>query len=439
MENKIDNIELRSDEVQDVLGATPSWLVRAGTTVIFAVIVILLVGCWFFKYPDVISAQVVITTENPPAQLRAMSTGKVTDIMAKEGDKINSGDLIAVIENTSNFNDVLTLKKIISTTPDLLKIPLDEFNYQLGDIQTNYSTLLRLLREYDSYNKLDVYGQKIKNLQIDKRSLEKFYNQKHKQLSVKREELQIIKNQLNRDSVLYKQTVLSGLEYEKSKQLSLQGELEFENLRASLIQTKMQIDQTESQINEISLQDKQDRANMKIGINQAKQELESQILRWERTYLIQSPISGKVTFTQVWSKNQNVQQGKIVATVVPVEEQKLIGKIFIPATGMGKVKEGQLVNIKLNNYPYMEFGLLKATVKKVSLVPTTMEEGKVIYTADVYIPEGMKSNYGKELTFSQEMTGVAEIITNDIRLLQRFFNPIKAIFKQNHYCPVKNY
>lgn len=78
----------------------------------------------------------------------------------------------------------------------------------------------------------------------------------------------------------------------------------------------------------------------------------------------------------------------------------------------------------------MEFGILKGTIQSISLVPIQTEEG-AIYTAEVEIQDSLISNYGKHLKFSQQMTGSAEIITDDIRLLERFFNPMKSIWKKN--------
>jgi HlyD family secretion protein len=47
------------------------------------------------------------------------------------------------------------------------------------------------------------------------------------------------------------------------------------------------------------------------------------------------------------------------------------------------------------------------------------------------MPDMLISNYGKQLKFSQEMTGTAEIITDDVRLLERFLNPIKSVWRKN--------
>ncbi|MFA8450529.1 MAG: hypothetical protein ACEPOW_07535, partial [Bacteroidales bacterium] len=56
-------------------------------------------------------------------------------------------------------------------------------------------------------------------------------------------------------------------------------------------------------------------------------------------------------------------------------------------------------------------------------------QGEEYQTAEVEIATPLISNYGKHLRFTQEMTGNAEIITEDIRLIERFFNPVKALFR----------
>ena len=158
--------------------------------------------------------------------------------------------------------------------------------------------------------------------------------------------------------------------------------------------------------------------------------LNAQLFQWEQTFLLVSPIAGVVTFTKYWQKNQNVNAGEVLITVVPNEETKIVGKILLPSQGAGKVKEGQSVNVKFDNFPYMEFGMVRVQIKNISLVPVTVENNQKAYLLEVDFPDKLKTNYGKELTFSQEMTGIAEIITEDLRLLDKFLNPIKAVIKK---------
>ncbi len=429
MTENTDHIELRSEEVQEVLGASPSWILRAGISSVFAVIFIVLTASWFFKYPDIISSQISLTTQNPPAQLRAMTRGKITHLLIKENQKVEQGRIIAIIENTSQYKDVLLLEAMLDTLTQASTVKYPE-NLQLGEIQQAYASFLQLTKDYKNYCELDFYAEKIRNLQIQKKDNEVYYQQIVVQRDLKQSELKLANEQFKRDQSLYTEKVLSQSDYEKAEKQHIQEQLTFENTKASLTQTRMQINKINQQISELRLQDIQERQAKIIATESSLENLKSQIQAWKQAYVISSPIKGTVTLTQIWSTNQNIQTGEVVATVIPDKARSIIGKIQIPALGAGKVRQGQTINIKLDNYPHMEFGLLKGKLSHISLVPVTTQNG-VIYIAEVEIPSGMTSNYGKQLAFSQEMTGTAEIITDDIRLLQRFFNPIKAIFKQN--------
>lgn len=178
----------------------------------------------------------------------------------------------------------------------------------------------------------------------------------------------------------------------------------------------------------LELQKLQEQNTYEIQIDELLESFKSQLAKWKQTYLIIAPIDGNVTYNKVWSVNQTVSAGEIIATVIPENQTKIIGKIDIPSVGMGKIKLGQKVNIKLDNYPYMEFGMLRGNIKTISLVPVEAEKG-IFYTAEVELPSNLVSNYGKKIPFSQNLTGTAEIITEDVRLLERFLNPLKSLWK----------
>ena len=125
----------------------------------------------------------------------------------------------------------------------------------------------------------------------------------------------------------------------------------------------------------------------------------------------------------VWSQNQNVTAGESVFVIAPSQEMQPIGKALLPIQGSGKVKTGQQVNIRLNNYPDQEFGYVKGIVRGVSPVPTA--EG--YYVVDVGLPKGLKTNYGKDLPLTREMKGNAEIITEDMKLIERLLAPLRKI------------
>ncbi len=426
---KINKIEIRSEEVQDVLGASPRWIVRAGISVILLVVVSLLIGSWFFRYPDIIQSEITITTQNPPASIQAMNSGKITDILVKESDKVQKQQIIAIIENTANFQDVILLEIQLRNFVNIQDFQ-DTNQYSLGEIQQYYSSFQRLLKDYKNFQKLDYYNNKIESTKKQKQDFKVYYNRLWEQRNMKEQELKIAEMQFERDKKLFEQNVYSKSDYEKAEKTYLQEKLSFENIRSTLANTQMQINQLDQQILDLQLQKSKEEQSQVIALEESAQNLNTQIKQWKLRYLIIAPISGNVTFTKIWSENQNVKTGEIVATIIPNEATNIIGKVAIPSAGVGKVKEGQTVNIKLNNFPYMEFGILKGTIRNISLVPIQSENG-AIYTAEVELSDSLISNYGKQLKFSQQMTGTAEIITDDLRLLERFFNPLKAIWKKN--------
>ena len=102
-----------------------------------------------------------------------------------------------------------------------------------------------------------------------------------------------------------------------------------------------------------------------------------------------------------------------------------MGKAQLPIERSGKVKTGQRVIIRFNNFPDQEFGIVNGIVNSISLVPL-----ENFYQVDIGLPDGLRTNYGKTLPVTHEMKASAEIITEDLRLIERFFMPLKKVFKE---------
>ncbi|MCL2247300.1 MAG: HlyD family secretion protein [Lentimicrobiaceae bacterium] len=232
------------------------------------------------------------------------------------------------------------------------------------------------------------------------------------------------------DSLLYVKNALSNAEYQNAKNIYLQQLQSFENAQLGIDNQNISILQLEQNVFDLEQQHKEQLNNLQIALTGAYNQLQTQIKIWEQTYLLISPIAGVVTFTKYWQKNQNINAGEVLVTVVPNETTIIVGKILLPPQGAGKVKEGQTVNVKFDNFPHLEFGMVRVQIKNISLVPIVIENNQKAYMLEVDFPEKLLTNYGKELAFSQEMTGSAEIITEDLRLLDKFLNPIKAVLKK---------
>jgi len=427
-----DNIELRSESVQEILGKMPSWIVRVGSGLVFLVVLILVIGSWFFSYPEIIESKLVLTTENPPVELVARANGKIVELKVEDKQKVIRGELLAIIENPANFEDMFLLrdelKKAIPLLTDEKKISIVSLNksYRLGEVQTQFNTYLKSCADYNRFIELQYHKKKKASL-IQKRSNYRMYfNRQYKQQTILEKELSIVSKEFNRDSLLYTRGVISKSECQKSEKDYLKQSYTFHGSRSTLSSTQIQINEVDQEIIDLDLDKEKQLIELQDIITQANDNLVAQMDIWEQNYLIKSPIDGSVSFNSFWSANQNVKQGDKVFTVLPSDSTRIIARVELGMTRSGKVKLGQRVNIKLNNYPYMEFGMLEGRIRSISEVP---DGGN--YSLDVELSNGLVTNYGRELNFAQKIEGVAEIITEDQRLLQRIFNPLKALLKEH--------
>ncbi len=430
MPDRNENIEIRSDEVQEIIGKLPSWFLRSGLTVILIFVLFLLAGGWLFKYPDIIRARIVVMSENPPAHIVARTTGKIDQLFVADKDTVKHDQVIAILENTANHEDVLELQKNLLEldrffiTFDTLYYKELSLDYSLGDIQAEFSTFLRLYNNYISFIRLNFYPQKISSLRKQVSTQRMYYDRLWTQRKIVEDEFSIAKGQFDRDSGLYVRGVISLVNFNDSKAKLLQKKYAFNDVRTNLAKSENERIQMEQDVIDTEKEFEDQKLKLQSELIEALNNLKSRLDYLDKAFVLKTPIAGQVTFTNFWSKNQQVKKDDVVFTVVPEKESKIIGRVTLPLRGAGKVEPGQRVNIRFDNFPYMEYGMVRGTVKSISLVPSNDN-----YIAEIDLPQNLKTNYNLSLTFSQEMKGDVDIVTEDLRLIQRFFNPIKSLFK----------
>ena len=424
-------IELRSTEVQEILSRPPKWMVRWGITIIFLVILIVIVGSWFFKYPDIITAKIVLTTENPPAPVVAKASGKIQNLFVKEQQYVEKDQVLAIIENPAEYGDVFYIKEKLELFGE--KLLANEFflkdlkrNLNLGSVQSQYADFMNRVDDYQKMKELDYYQKKIGLLIKEKNQYQKYFKNLQTQRDLQKAEYVLLFNQYKRDSVLHSQQFISDAEFEKSKSGLLSKQFSYEQSNIALTNAEIQIQNIEQNIAEMELQEEKQYSEKQLYIMQSYENLMATIDSWKYQYMLVATTNGKITFNQYWNENQTVKAGETVMTIIPEKEGEIIGKVQLTFDGAGKVKSGQMANIQFANYPYMEFGMVKGIVKNISLAPEND-----YYTAEIELPEGLKTFYGMELQFKQQMQGSVEIITEDIRLMERIIRPLRYILKRN--------
>lgn len=423
-------IELRSEEVQDILTRMPHWMVRWGNAVILIIIVLVLFFSWFVKYPEIVTTQITITTQIPPEKLVAKSSGKIEKILVKDRSIVTEDTPLAVIENPADYTDVFLLKSVIDnikTNQENFNFPLEKLPVlNLGTIESAYALFEKDYMAYKLNKDLEPY-------QIDIRAQNTETSQQHERLKllieqkeIGRRELQYKKQELERNRKLHEKGVISTQEWEQKNVEYLQHEKNSNSLESQISQLRSSLNDLNRDKRTTTVNQSRDGINLLRNAILSFNQLKKAITEWELAYVLRSSISGQVSFMQIWTENQTINAGENTFVIIPQAQSDLIGKIKAPLLNSGKIKTGQEVNIRLTNYPDREFGILKGTIKSISLTPD--KDNNLLI--DVSLPNGLETSYHKKIVFQQEMSGTADIITEDLRLIERLLYQFRDLFNR---------
>jgi multidrug resistance efflux pump len=245
------------------------------------------------------------------------------------------------------------------------------------------------------------------------------------QKDINEQELKLQKNEVNRSNTLHDKGVISDQEFETKKLSYLQAEKNYKSLLTSISQLRSSLIDNVRSVKGTQINDTKEGVNLDRNVTQSFYQLKKAIKDWELAYTLKSSIAGKVSFLQIWTENQTITAGDNVFSIIPTAEKGYIGKVKAPALNSGKIKMGQQVNIRLTNFPDREFGVLKGKIQNISQVPD--KDGNLLI--DVVLINGLQTSYKKQIPFQQEMKGSAEIITEDLRLLERILYQFRDVFK----------
>ena len=419
---------LYSDPVKEIMGKPPGKILRWGTTILLLVFVMFLLFAWLIRYPDTIPAPVEITTTNPPVTLVTKVTGRINKFFVKERERVSAGQLVAVMETTASIHEIELLKQSIDTIrkPELLSYRLLPLFSELGELQGYYGSFLKNLSDLNNYVSNDFYGSKIAALYDEISGIQEFISRLivKEKLYTQNQQLEVKK--YKRDSSLFAANVIPESDLERSNQSLLRVNIELQQVRLDHSAKSIEMAEKRQLLQDYRITRTEEKEKLISVLRESFLNLKAQINLWENTYLLVSPIQGIVSFTKFWSANQSVIKDEPVISIVPLETGSFLGRINLKMQRSGKVKTKQSVNIKLSGHPYLEYGIVRGIVKSKSLVPA----GDV-YVIEIELPDGLSTLYGIKLDFTQNMQGTAEIITEDVRLLQKIVNPFRYMVLKN--------
>lgn len=431
MPDQLEDIELRSEEVQEILTKVPSRIIRYGNTVFLLIILLLLFLSWFVKYPDIIVSQGIITTAVPPQKEYSKITATLQHVLIENDQEVQSGEVIAVLENAASYKDVLLLEKVLDTISyekNNFQFPVDRLPILfLGDLEIPFAVFENAYIQY----RLNKEWQPFDNDQLANESTRiQLQAQLGNMLSRKRiqqTELDFKKKELDRHKTLFEKGVIAAQEYELKQLEYAQNVRSFQSMDASISQLRNQLSNTSSSLEGIKINRSRENIQLYKTLIQSFTQLKKAVNDYEQLYILRATINGRLSFTQYWKEEQQVQQGDLLFTVFPEKYESYIATLKTPVLNSGKLKHGQKTFLKLQNFPETEFGVLEGKVTTISQVP----DADGFYYVQISLSNTLITSYNKEIQLQQETSVIAETVTEDLRLMERFFYQFKEVFSRS--------
>lgn len=418
---------MRSKIASDILGKDPPSLIRWGIASMLSFLLMLLVLSNIIAYPDINIAQVEVTAKSAPIPLYARVNGYIKHVFVNEGDTVSEGDILALINNSAdldqvqilsdwlNNNESESINEIISSDIPNLK--------QLGNLQVLYNDLCNIYSKACQYIKSGSYHSKMVKAQNELSYLKELLCLEEKKYNILQKEYRLLKINIDRNRSLYKSKLISSADMESLERILLQKEMSIEQLNANRVNIKLKINSSLEKIVGIKNAHLEFTREVLLSYNNQVKELKVGLSNWKESYLITANTEGKIAFFKKIEDNEFVNTSDHILTVLPIIDQNIYATGLLPIINSGKVKLGQKVNIKLDDFPYREYGMLKG---KLIYISQTQSNG--YYAIRILITEGLSFDGSKDVEwFKAKMLASADIITDNLTVFQRLIIKFRKV------------
>lgn len=419
-------VNSRSEEVQDIIDRMPTGWTFGVVGVCFVLIALLIGFSFAISYPDTVDGEITVTAEKAPVRLVAVVGGRL-HLLRQAGDSLHIGDVIGYIDTGVDYASFRQLEE--SLRMDIAdSLPAFDKKLEIGELSSSYTAYVQA---YENWYRLstsprnkEIRSALALQIQVDR----ELARQMQEGIAYKKQTLQNNLDWLRKDSLLLARGLISEFEFQQAENNIRSQQEAYVSARTSHYSHLSGIQQIQSQIIRSRIEEEE-------SVEEAFQMLQSSGLRlkndiriWKEKYFFTASTEGVLDYLGFWRENTVVQAGTEVFSILP-PGQSVIGEVIIPANGAGKVQVGMPVNIKLSDYPYDEYGMLRGRVETISRLTHELptQSGTVhVYRVLVSLPDGVTTHYGIPLAINLETKGMAEIITKPRRLIQRLFDNLRA-------------
>jgi len=377
---------------------------------------------WFGHVEEVARAQGKLVPQGRTYKIEPARNGKIEQLLIEEGDTVVAGEVLARLDGEE-----------LSQKINQLEQRLESYRNQLYQQQN-----LLLVKQSEALNRQEIASADLTGQEIAIAKVQEQVTDKQEQLAALQLEVRQNQQRLERLQPLQQKGAISQ-EYVFQAQQTLQDS----QVRLLQFQSEMKAAKKEAEQLKVGLaQKKQEKTRTQLETQQQIQQLEISIEQLQGTIaetqnelamarsqqketVLESPVDGTVLSLNLQNIGQVLQPGQTVAEIAP-QGTPLVLDAAIPNHEAGLVEKNMEVKIKLDAYPYEDYGIVSGKVISISPNSITNEQG-TFYKIEVALDHNYIEHKQQKIDFQVGQTAKVEIITRRRRIAEVIFEPIQKL------------
>ncbi|ESP94197.1 HlyD family type I secretion periplasmic adaptor subunit [Pseudoalteromonas luteoviolacea] len=430
--NKV-NFEFLPAALEIQAAPAPRWARSIMWSLVIFLVIAIVWLCWG-RIDIVASAQGKLVPQQQVQVIQPIETGAVLAVHIEEGSQVVAGQVLLELDPAITLAD----KQDLTAQLDHVNAQVDRLRELLlfaQQVSENDEGQISSVTQKSVHNDTDynLLLSQIKEFQQSRRAAWSVIGGLEAQLigaqlSVKKIQtmLPLIEERTQSLKVLENEKLVAREQYLALKQeaLDLAGQLPIE--QATVRELKSQVNQAKAQY-ALLLTDF--RKQSLIELNDAlsrqatlKQQLAKSTFLEEKTRLV-APVSGTVEALSVTTIGQIVTPAQELMRIVP-KNDTLIVDAGLLNKDIGFVFNGQVVEVKIESFPFTRYGVIEGKVIDVSMDAIEHDVHGLVFPIKVSIEKQLMLIDGRTVALSSGMAATAEVKTGYRRIIEFLLSPI---------------
>lgn len=424
----MDGIRTESNigQFEDLIGPMPERrLRRFFVSFIFLITgIALVVG--LVDTADKLHGNITITSLNPPVPVMATIDGFIHEVMVEDKQMVKKDQLLAQIELEMDIAvieqlaDHLDQIKAYEKAPDRALQLLKSLPALEGELDVLTLSLQQEINNYIEIRKDPLFDKKRQTYQEQLLYRKKLSVLMEEEFKSKHKAYVLEKGQFEISQSLFDSGLVSKVQYFDAQKRLLNTEFEVQTQKTEMERNNLDAEDIKNNIHSLEIDYQRDLKNAQEKIDELLLDLHSMVHSMEHMYNLRAPTSGLLEYFEILDAGQMISSQDPMFIITP-GENRTIGRMSIPESNTAELKKGKVVRVKLNKYPFKDWGVLEGEIISLTNVPIGGE-----YRIQVSFPDGFITTYGKKLAYTNQLEGKAEIILQKRSFFDRIFTRIRS-------------